>query len=77
MNISSLFTNMLDDNVIKALIPKVKEAIDPIFIEVRSSLLTHISGPPPDKFREKVSQMYAFSDVQVKALWEAACESAL
>lgn len=72
-----MFENLMSDKLIGALKPQIEKAIEPLFLDARASLLTKIAGPAPDEFKTRLHSMFAFSPSDVKAIWEAACESVL
>ena len=70
-----MFDNMMNDRLIAALKPQIEKAIEPMFLEMRAVMLTKMSGPPPESFRDKARDLFEFSDADVKFLWEAACDA--
>jgi hypothetical protein len=74
MNLGSLLSN---DSVINALKPQLEKLIEPMFLEVHHQALAKIAGPVPEKFAVSLRRRFAFSESDVKFLWESAIESVL
>lgn len=72
-----MFGTIMSDNLMAALKPQVEKAIEPMFVEIRATLLTKIAGPPPAAFAKRARTLFAFSESDIQLLWEAACDSVL